>query len=47
MSREWKRCLGQPLYWAVLAAGLAARAVLAYFDGWYRAAAYWALAGGF
>ena len=36
MSREWKRCLGQPLYWAVLAAGLAARAVLAYFDGWYR-----------
>lgn len=47
MSREWKRCLGQPLYWAVLAAGLAARAALAYFDGRYRIADYWALAGGF
>lgn len=47
MNRELKRCLGQPLYWAVLAVGLAARAVLAYFDGLYRTADYWRLAGNF
>lgn len=47
MSWELKRWLRQPLYWAVLAAGLAARAVLAYFDARYRTTDYWAIAGDF
>ena len=44
MRTEFLRIIKNPLYWLVTCSGLAARAVLAYFDGLYRDTQFWASA---
>lgn len=47
MRRELARCLRQPLYWAVLGAGLTVRLALAWLDCRYRPDQFWIISADF